>query len=474
MTKTDKQILWIMATILLATRLLAMYLYHTFDDAFITYRYGCNLAAGNGFIYNLGEPVLGTTAPIHGLINALLCALPIPLTTSNPIINSLLDVATLILITRAWPHDRTRATFTLIFGALWAGIPSFGRITVGGLETSWFLCALALILWLHTKKRPQFAIQIAALAYFLRPEAVILIAILILHQLINRHLKTAIQLTIIALANLIPPLLLIRAYYGTFLSQSVISKQNLPPFPLSDVLDRFIGADPTILPLILIGTLGLLITRHPDHKMNRLIAAWTLLYAASYLIRRPLVWPWYGAPLYFGFAVLMASLLTSLSTRLNQPAVGRLIRLGAIALPIVLWGAVAYTQGRTTIRQTVYQPLQAWCDTHATTDTTIIADDIGAVGYYCLHSHITDTAGLVTPGVQIYRDAARLVREGDADYIFFVFKQGTQSLMNRDGIRGRYQPIKLFSHRNQTELNNLQYPAGIWTQEYLLFEKMKE
>jgi hypothetical protein len=35
----------------------------TYDDAFVTYRYAANLAAGRGLAFNPGEPVLGTTAP---------------------------------------------------------------------------------------------------------------------------------------------------------------------------------------------------------------------------------------------------------------------------------------------------------------------------------------------------------------------------------------------------------------------------
>jgi hypothetical protein len=35
----------------------------SYDDAFVTYRYAANLAAGRGLAFNPGEPVLGTTAP---------------------------------------------------------------------------------------------------------------------------------------------------------------------------------------------------------------------------------------------------------------------------------------------------------------------------------------------------------------------------------------------------------------------------
>ena len=38
------------------------------DDAFITYRYSQNLIHGRGFVFNPGERVLGTTAPLHALV----------------------------------------------------------------------------------------------------------------------------------------------------------------------------------------------------------------------------------------------------------------------------------------------------------------------------------------------------------------------------------------------------------------------
>ena len=34
------------------------------DDAFITYRYARNIINGHGFVYNLNEPLLGTSTPL--------------------------------------------------------------------------------------------------------------------------------------------------------------------------------------------------------------------------------------------------------------------------------------------------------------------------------------------------------------------------------------------------------------------------
>ncbi|MBX2998247.1 MAG: hypothetical protein KF893_07005 [Caldilineaceae bacterium] len=42
--------------------------WYVYDDAFITYRYAENLRRGLGFVYTPSEPVLGTTAPLFGLL----------------------------------------------------------------------------------------------------------------------------------------------------------------------------------------------------------------------------------------------------------------------------------------------------------------------------------------------------------------------------------------------------------------------
>jgi hypothetical protein len=44
--------------------------FRPFDDTYITFRYSLNLASGHGFVYNLGEHVLGTTTPLWTLVLA--------------------------------------------------------------------------------------------------------------------------------------------------------------------------------------------------------------------------------------------------------------------------------------------------------------------------------------------------------------------------------------------------------------------
>ena len=57
------------------------------DDPYITYRYARNLIEGRGFVYNDGEQVLGTTAPLY----ALVLALGGGITNNYPLLSSILS-----------------------------------------------------------------------------------------------------------------------------------------------------------------------------------------------------------------------------------------------------------------------------------------------------------------------------------------------------------------------------------------------
>jgi hypothetical protein len=69
---TDRRAALVAAS-LVAVGLVQAYLFRDLrlDDAYITYRYAQNLVGGNGFVFNSGERVLGTTAPGHALLAAL-------------------------------------------------------------------------------------------------------------------------------------------------------------------------------------------------------------------------------------------------------------------------------------------------------------------------------------------------------------------------------------------------------------------
>jgi hypothetical protein len=76
----------------------------TIDDSYITFRYAHNLLAGQGFTYNPGEAVLGTTTPLYTLLMVGLGALTggseAPFDRLALLVNIVADAATALLLWR--------------------------------------------------------------------------------------------------------------------------------------------------------------------------------------------------------------------------------------------------------------------------------------------------------------------------------------------------------------------------------------
>ena len=92
----------------------------TIDDAYITFRYARNILAGNGFLYNPGERILGTTTPLYTLTLVGLGALsggaaaPFPWLALG--VNALADAATCLMLVALG-----RRLGVAWAGAYWAG-----------------------------------------------------------------------------------------------------------------------------------------------------------------------------------------------------------------------------------------------------------------------------------------------------------------------------------------------------------------
>ena len=72
----SKRAEWLLVGALVALAVLARLVpgQRIVDDAYITFRYARNIADGLGFVYNPGQPVLGTTTPLYTMLLAALSA----------------------------------------------------------------------------------------------------------------------------------------------------------------------------------------------------------------------------------------------------------------------------------------------------------------------------------------------------------------------------------------------------------------
>lgn len=190
------------------------------DDAYISFRYAANLAAGHGLVWNPGEPVEGYTNLLWVLLLAPFARLGLDLTCPAAILGTLAAAGCLEVLRRAttralpaWPPFLTGLP-----GLLLAANPSFCYWATGGMETPLFalLCLLAADLLIRGRNRPA-SLALAGLtlgaACLTRPEGALVAAILLLTELLIGGLPFWRQLR-----RLLGPGLLVAAVVGAQLA----------------------------------------------------------------------------------------------------------------------------------------------------------------------------------------------------------------------------------------------------------------
>jgi len=162
----------------------------TIDDSFITYRYAHNLLNGEGFVFNPGERVLGTTTPLYTflMVMAGLLASGLQPQTAPPfpemalLINAFADGVVCLLLLRL--GERLKFQYAGIGAALaWAVAPFSVTFAIGGLETSVFVLLLTAAIVAHIEERRILAALLSALAVLTRPDALILVGPLALDRI---------------------------------------------------------------------------------------------------------------------------------------------------------------------------------------------------------------------------------------------------------------------------------------------------
>ena len=159
------------------------------DDAFITFRYAVNLAGGQGFVYNPGEYVLGTTTPLYTLFLTLgvwlagADALP----AFSTALNALFDAGTVVLLILLARGLKLHWMAGGALGILFAISDKSVIFSVGGMETSVFLFFLTGTAAFLMMERPALSMASGALAVLTRPDGLVLVLLAMLAWCLHRR-----------------------------------------------------------------------------------------------------------------------------------------------------------------------------------------------------------------------------------------------------------------------------------------------
>ena len=116
---------------------------------------------------------------------------------------------------------------------------------------------------------------------------------------------------------------------------------------------------------------------------------------------------------------------------------------------------------------------QSWGRQATNPQTTIVAEDIGVIGFYT-SAYIYDAGGLITPAAKDYKNCIGLANKFRPDYLFLTATKESIGLFD-DSLSNLYKPIMRFSQSggNDLRLDSNVYPPS-WAQDYMLFRRISQ
>jgi hypothetical protein len=376
-----------------------------YDDPYITFRYAQNLLAGNGFVYNVGQRTLSTTAPLYGLLLAGLGLVWPDLPNVANVVSALaLVVAATILLLQARAHGEMAVG--LVAGLFLSLAPL--AVSTFGSETCLYIASILAGLYAYDRSRLEVAAVALAAAVMIRPDGILAAASLAAYHVVARRAvrwRPVILYLVLAGAWFAGLWL----YYGSPIPVTLVAKQQQglmsisPRFP-----ERFVSMAQGYLRLPFTWAHGALavaglvrVARQARHWLPLL--TWTAAYFLAYTVLGVSSYFWYYAPLLPALIVLVAEgvqAVVGLLTRARMP--GGVVLAGTglliIALLSPLLIGILHTAWSPDPRQALYREIGEWLDANTEAGATVGALEVGMIGYHARRTMI-DFAGLIQPEV---------------------------------------------------------------------------
>jgi hypothetical protein len=386
-----------------------------FDDAYITFRYARNISEGAGFVYNQGEKVLGTTTPLYTLLLAAIACISNPgiIPQASYWISLTADAVNVLLIfhlARWLFKDLRIAVFcTLVFFLH----PFRINVASGGMETSLFLTALLTMYYCYyVRERKAFSATAAACAVFIRPDALLAVFPLIFAWFIQDRKGTVKALAIFTML-LLPWVIWATWYFGSPLPHSIIAKSITYKNPLgyaayylltflgSGTIGPYLSPLPVLSGLVLaIPVLAVGLRAIANQKPYFLAAA---LYPPLYcfvmsIINPAMYFSWYFPPLLPGILLIFFSAVWFIPVQ--RPNVKYLLSTILSLLLLTVPTVLHQTHPSWPLSRAREKAFWQACDEinkKVGKQTTILAPDIGVLGWCLGDATILDPIGLIYP-----------------------------------------------------------------------------
>jgi arabinofuranosyltransferase len=401
------------------------------DDSWIHLQFARNLAAGQGFAYNPGVAVGGSTAPLWTLLLAGAYALGGPHPFWAKLLGAAATLATALLahhLAWRWTADRALALLVGVVAAI-AGPAVWGALS--GMEVALAALLVTGAIACHTAGRDIATAALLGLSALARPEALLLVPLLWLARPITWP-RTAIFFTataacvlpwavfnLITMGRPLPATAAAKVDGGLigFLSgtrESVAAALLVRPWHFATEWVGWLGLIDVLLPFLI--PVGLVVLWSRAGRPLALPALALLLHPIGMALLAPYRGPGFQEGRYSIHLLPLAIVVAGV----GLDAVPRRRGLRAAAMALFLAAAVVAVGPAASRYAWAVQNIDAmqvrmgeWVATQTAPEARLALNDVGAIAYVS-RREVLDLMGLVTPAIIPYR------RQGEAGILRYL------------------------------------------------------
>ena len=461
MTSRERNILIFLLAAIAARVIFVSITGFTADDAFITFRYAENILSGEGFVYNSGEHVLGTTTPLFTLTLVMFGLIGVPVIKAALFVSLLCSGVTAVILYR-FACSLRFTDWAWLPPTLYILFPRLLPTDIAGMETAMFTMFVTTALFYQHQRVTLYALAMATLATATRPEGLWLLAMLLVYNgWKNRHrIGTYLM---VPLPVLLPWVVFATWYFGSPLPHSIPAKLALySRFGTGSLWQHLLLVmgwhNPMGILLFLMaipGTYWL----YKRQLFGRLEIIWLLGMIIPLVFSSTHLFLWYISPIYPIYLLLASAALPMAVESVNiNPA--RITRIARFAIPVVVlimlaanYRSVVFYRDYQDSLETAHKAIGQYLAANAARDDIVAAEDIGYIGYYS-RLRIIDRDGLVSPEVLPYNRSGRyleLITDFAPDWVVAAPSSASSPFLGNAVFLSQYELRERFVSDNGSE-----------------------
>ncbi len=417
------------------------------DDVYITYRYSRSIATGQGFVFNTGENVLGTTTPLFALLMAAVYSLTPDLIHAGNLVSAV-SLAGVCLLTFKLGER---------IGGSWLGAGATMMLALNtwfyisfGMETLTYTLLLTGAFWFASRDQDSLAGVCAGLLAVTRADGILLSIVLGLAAIAaRRRIPWSGALTAAAIAG--SWYFYAWAAFGTPLPQTFNAKVQLLSgwLFIKDGLDWFRWLYLDGSPLYLAApALWLIGAAASARRRSYLIVlwAWSAIYFIAYTILNVSAF-WYYAPLLPAVVLTMgygAMIVWQWSANWSRSSwIRKGLAAAALAALLIGQARTAHAYRSAPPRVETYRVVGEWLADHTPPDSRILVGDLGVVSWYSGRPTI-DVPGLVVPDMHSHTETYALLKY-QPDYVIATQYWSWAAILDKQWLAKNYQRVTQIS-----------------------------